>query len=333
MQVRFWNLYGQKQVIAGIIKYYGIRGKSYAGQTDSPMETMEILGMITLSDYLKTTFGCKVYKIAINAGFTCPNRDGTKGERGCIFCSAGGSGDFAGDPAQSVSRQIEEGKKLVGSKIKDGKYIAYFQAYTNTYAPVEKLRELYKEAIDHPDIVAISIATRPDSLPDEVLDLLEEINAIKPVWVELGLQTIHEKSIRYIRRSYENAEYDRAIKELKRRGIEVITHVILGLPGEREEDMLSTVRYVADSGADGIKLQLLHVLRGTDLEIEYENGLFEALTEDEYIAILKKCMRIIPDGMVVHRLTGDGPKKILLAPLWSADKKHVLNRINKEVIG
>ena len=286
-----------------------------------------------LNEYLKELFGSKVYKVAINAGFTCPNRDGTKGSRGCIFCSAGGSGDFAGDPGMSITGQIEAGKKLVGSKIKSGRFIAYFQAYTNTYAPPERLRKVFYEAIRHPDIVAISIATRPDALPEDVLELLAELNAIKPVWVELGLQTIHKESIRYIRRAYENAEYDRAVKELHRRGIEVITHVILGLPGESAEDMLSTVRYVVDSGAEGIKLQLLHVLKETDLADEYELGHIKVMSEDEYIDLLKRCMEIIPDSMVIHRLTGDGPKKLLIAPLWSGNKKHVLNRIQKEVIG
>ena len=286
-----------------------------------------------LNEYLKELFGSKVYKVAINAGFTCPNRDGTKGSRGCIFCSAGGSGDFAGDPGMSITGQIEAGKKLVGSKIKSGRFIAYFQAYTNTYAPPERLRKVFYEAIRHPDIVAISIATRPDALPEDVLELLAELNAIKPVWVELGLQTIHKESIRYIRRAYENAEYDRAVKELHRRGIEVITHVILGLPGENAEDMLSTVRYVVDSGAEGIKLQLLHVLKETDLADEYELGHIKVMSEDEYIDLLKRCMEIIPDSMVIHRLTGDGPKNLLIAPLWSGNKKHVLNRIQKEVIG
>ena len=286
-----------------------------------------------LNEYLKELFGSKVYKVAINAGFTCPNRDGTKGSRGCICCSAGGSGDFAGDPGMSITGQIEAGKKLVGSKIKSGRFIAYFQAYTNTYAPPERLRKVFYEAIRHPDIVAISIATRPDALPEDVLELLAELNAIKPVWVELGLQTIHKESIRYIRRAYENAEYDKAVKELHRRGIEVITHVILGLPGESAEDMLSTVRYVVDSGAEGIKLQLLHVLKETDLADEYELGHIKVMSEDEYIDLLKRCMEIIPDSMVIHRLTGDGPKKLLIAPLWSGNKKHVLNRIQKEVIG
>ncbi|MBO4882606.1 MAG: TIGR01212 family radical SAM protein [Lachnospiraceae bacterium] len=288
--------------------------------------------MILLNDCLRERFGCKVYKIAINAGLTCPNRDGKLGTRGCIFCSAGGSGEFAQDPGMSIHDQIEEGKRLVSSKIKDGKFIAYFQAYTNTYAPADKLRPLFTEAADHPDIVAVSIATRPDCLPGDVLNLLEEINRIKPVWVELGLQTIHKETADYIRRGYELEIYDKAVTELKQRGIEVITHVILGLPGETPEMMKETVKYVCEKGTDGIKLQLLHVLKGTDLEKEYLEGKFEVLTEDEYISILKECVKIIPENVVIHRLTGDGDKKILVAPLWSGDKKHVINRISKEVL-
>ena len=287
--------------------------------------------MYLINDYLRDRFGCKVYKIALNGGFTCPNRDGTLGTRGCIFCSAGGSGEFAESSELSVTEQIELGKKRVANKIHDGKYIAYFQAYTGTYAPVERLRKLFTEAIEHPDIAVLSIATRPDCLPEEVLDLLEELNRIKPVWVELGLQTIHEKSAEYIRRGYELPVYDRAVAELKKRNIEVITHVILGLPTESTKDMLDTVRYVCDSGSDGIKLQLLHILKGTDLEKEYLAGRVKVLTEDEYIDILKKCAEIIPDNVVVHRLTGDGDKKILIAPLWSGNKKHVLNRIRQKI--
>lgn len=290
----------------------------------------------SLNQYLKERFGCKVYKLAINGGFTCPNRDGTKGSKGCIFCSAGGSGEFAGNPEKSVSEQIEEGKKLVASKIKDGKYIAYFQAYTNTYAPVEKLRTLFEEAINHPDIVALSVATRPDCLPDKVLDLLEELNQIKPVWVELGLQTIHERSAEYIRRGYTLEVYDEAVKALRERGLEVITHVILGLPGETKADMEATVDYVCKSGVNGIKLQLLHILKDTDLEKEYlaPSGHTVAdlppvriMEEDEYIELIGDLLKRIPNDIVIHRLTGDGDKKILLAPMWSADKKHVLNHM------
>ena len=282
-----------------------------------------------LNDYLRETFGCKVYKIALNAGFTCPNRDGTLGTDGCIFCSAGGRGEFAEDATLSITEQIEAGKARVAKKIKDGKYIAYFQAYTNTYARIDRLRSLYMEAAGHPDIVAISIATRPDCLPGEVLDLLDEIQKIKPVWIELGLQTIHLKTAAYIRRGYDLPVYDRAVRELRSRGIEVITHVILGLPGETIPEMLETVRYVCDSGATGIKLQLLHVLKETDLEKEYLEGRVHVLSEDEYLDILEQCLRLIPEQVVIHRLTGDGDKRLLVAPLWSGDKKHVWNRIQK----
>ncbi|MCR5847820.1 MAG: TIGR01212 family radical SAM protein [Lachnospiraceae bacterium] len=286
----------------------------------------------SLNNYLKDTFHTKVYKISINAGFTCPNRDGTLDTRGCIFCSGAGSGDFSGSSSLSISEQIEEGKKRVASKIgNDGKYIAYFQAFTNTYAPVEKLRTIYEEAINHPDIVAISIGTRPDCLPPDVLDLLEELNRLKPVWVELGLQTIHENTAGYIRRCYPLETYDDAMKELKKRGITVITHIILGLPGESEKDMLESVKYVVNSGIDGIKLQLLHVLKNTDLAKDYEIGKFECLEMDEYISLVVKCLEIIPDNIVIHRMTGDGDKKILIAPEWSGDKKHVLNALTKAI--
>ena len=284
--------------------------------------------MVLLNDYLRKQFGCKVYKIALNGGFTCPNRDGKIDTRGCIFCSAGGSGEFAESSGLSVTEQIELGKKRVSNKIRDGKYIAYFQAYTGTYAPVEKLERLYTEAIGHPDVAVLSVATRPDCLPEEVLDLLGKLNEIKPVWVELGLQTIHERSARYIRRGYDLPVYDRAVAELRKRNIKVITHVILGLPGESTGDMLDTVRYVC-GGADGIKLQLLHILKGTDLEKEYLAGRVQVLTEEEYIDILKECAKVIPDSVVVHRLTGDGDKRILTAPLWSGNKKHVLNSIRE----
>ena len=285
----------------------------------------------SLNQYLQDTFGCKVYKIALNGSFTCPNRDGTIDTRGCIFCSAGGSGEFAGDPQKSITEQIEEGKARIAAKIRDGKYIAYFQAYTNTYGPVEKLRTLYEEAIRHPEICAISVATRPDCLPEDVRNLLSELNQIKPVWVELGLQTIHERSAAYIRRGYPLSVYEEAVKDLRARGLEVITHVILGLPGESEQDMKETVSYVCKSGATGIKLQLLHVLRGTDLEKEYEQGKVKVMTEEEYVHLLAELIRMIPPTIVIHRLTGDGSKKDLIAPLWSADKKHVLNRIRNEL--
>ncbi|MBR5945140.1 MAG: TIGR01212 family radical SAM protein [Lachnospiraceae bacterium] len=283
----------------------------------------------SVNDYLQRTFNEKIYKIAIDAGFTCPNRDGTKGSGGCIFCSGNGSGDFAESRRLSVTEQIEAGKARVAGK-KPGKYIAYFQAFTNTYAPVDVLRARFSEAIDNRDVVAISVATRPDCLPDDVIELLGELNKMKPVWVELGLQTIHDKTAKYIRRGYDLSIYDKAVRDLKEIGIpQIIVHVILGLPGEDMEMMLETVRYVVRSGATGIKLQLLHVLEGTDLAKDYRDGKFEALSMEEYIDILIDCLKEIPDDMVVHRITGDGPKRDLIAPLWSGDKKRVLNSINK----
>lgn len=284
---------------------------------------------LSFNKYLKDKFGQKVYKISLDGGFTCPNRDGKTGTRGCIFCSKGGSGDFAENREMSITEQIESGKKKVEKKIKSGKYIAYFQAFTNTYAPVETLRQKYEEAINHPDIVALSIATRPDCLGDDVLRLLDEMNKIKPVFVELGLQTIHQKSAKYIRRGYDLSVYDKAVRDLKKIGVNVVVHVILGLTNESENDMLETVKYVCESGANGIKLQLLHVIDGTDLAKDYEKGLFKTLEFDEYVNLIVKCVKIIPKDIVIHRLTGDGAKKDLIAPLWSADKKRVLNAINK----
>ena len=284
---------------------------------------------LSFNKYLKDKFGQKVYKISLDGGFTCPNRDGKAGTRGCIFCSKGGSGDFAESREMSITEQIESGKKRVEKKIKSGKYIAYFQAFTNTYAPVEILRQKYEEAINHPDIVALSIATRPDCLGDDVLRLLDEMNKIKPVFVELGLQTIHQKSAKYIRRGYDLSIYDKAVRDLNKIGVNVVVHVILGLPNESENNMLETVKYVCESGANGIKLQLLHVIDGTDLAKDYEKGLFKTLEFDEYVNLIVKCVKIIPKDIVIHRLTGDGAKKDLIAPLWSADKKRVLNAINK----
>lgn len=284
----------------------------------------------SLNSYLKKRFGCKVYKLAINGGFTCPNRDGKIDTRGCIFCSKGGSGEFAESAEKSVTQQIDDGKKRVEKKIKDGKYIAYFQAFTNTYAPVCKLRSLYTEAINHPDIVALSIGTRPDCLGNDVLELLDEMNKIKPVFVELGLQTIHENTAQYIRRGYPLEVYDKAVDDLHKIGINVVTHLIIGLPGESEHDILESVKYVCRK-TDGIKLQLLHILEGTDLADEYRECKVDVLSLEEYTQIIKHCVEIIPDNVVIHRLTGDGAKKDLIAPLWSADKKHVLNTINKAI--
>lgn len=285
----------------------------------------------SLNRYLNDTFGEKVYKIALDGGFTCPNRDGRIGTEGCIFCSGSGSGEFAGDRRDSVTVQIEKGKERLKGKVSGGKYIAYFQAFTNTYAPVERLEPLYREALQHPDVVALSIATRPDCLPEEVLNLLKEMNQMKPVWVELGLQTIHERTADYIRRGYPLSIYDDAVRRLKAAGIQVITHVILGLPGETKEDMKATVRYVGESGADGIKLQLLHVIRGTDLEKEYREGKFTTMEMGEYVQLVAECIALLPEHMVIHRMTGDGDKRTLVAPLWSMDKKRVLNSLNKAI--
>lgn len=284
---------------------------------------------LSFNKYLKDKFGQKVYKISLDGGFTCPNRDGKIDTRGCIFCSKGGSGDFAQNRDLSITEQIESGKKIVEKKIKSRKYIAYFQAFTNTYAPVEILRAKYSEAINHPDIVALSIATRPDCLGDDVIELLDEMNKIKPVFVELGLQTIHSDSAKYIRRGYSLEVYNEAVKKLKNIGVNIVVHIILGLPNESEEDMLESVKYVCQSQIDGIKLQLLHIIAGTDLAKDYEKGLFKTLEFDEYVELIAKCVAIIPKNIVIHRLTGDGAKKDLIAPLWSADKKRVLNAINK----
>ena len=283
----------------------------------------------SLNRYLKDKFGKKVYKLSIDGGFTCPNRDGTLGTNGCIFCSARGSGDFSASRNLSITEQIEQAKSRVKSKTKDNAYIAYFQAFTNTYAPIEQLRAKYTEAINHKDIVALSIATRPDCIDDKVYALLNELNHIKPVWVELGLQTVHKDSVKYIRRGYPNEVYSHCAVKLRKLGIEVITHIILGLPDESTEDMLKSVRF-AGQYSDGIKLQLLHILKGTDLLNDYEDGKFEALTLEEYVDILCECIEALPENVIIHRLTGDGDKKILTAPMWSADKKNVLNTINRE---
>ncbi len=285
----------------------------------------------SLNRYLREHFGEKLYKIALDGGFTCPNRDGSLGLDGCIFCSGAGSGEFAGNREDSITLQIEKGKERLKKKFPGGRYIAYFQAFTNTYAPVEKLRPLYEEAINHPDVAVLSIATRPDCLPEEVLDLLAEMNRRKPVWVELGLQTIHERTAQYIRRGYSLPVYDRAVSHLKSIGVQVITHVILGLPGETEEDMKATVRYVGNSGADGIKLQLLHVIRGTDLEKDYREGRFSTMELSDYVRLVADCIALLPPNMVVHRITGDGDKNTLVAPLWSLDKKRVLNALNRAI--
>lgn len=282
----------------------------------------------SLNHYLRETFGEKVYKIALSADVSCPNRDGTLSNQGCIFCSSGGSGEFAPDKALTVTEQIELAKLKVQKKIKQGKYIAYFQSFTNTYGDVNYLRKRFAEAISHPDIAVLSIATRPDCLNREELSLLEQLNKIKPVWVELGLQTIHEETAKYINRCYKLPVFDEAVQNLKAIGVNVITHLILGLPGEIKEQMLESVYYTGQV-TDGIKLQLLHVLRGTRLQREYEEHKFKVLERDEYIDILADSIELLPPNVVIHRITGDGDKKQLIAPSWSADKKRVLNEINR----
>ena len=282
-------------------------------------------------DYmLKERFHGKVYKVALNGGMTCPNRDGTLGNRGCIFCSAGGSGDFAGNRQDSITEQIEKQIASIRKKRNADRFIAYFQAYTNTYAPVEYLRKIYTEAISHPNVVAVSIGTLPDCLGEEVLDLLEELNHIKPVWVELGLQSIHEKTARYIRRGYPLSCFNTAVKNLRERNLEVIVHTILGLPYETKEDILATMEYLNHMDIQGIKLQLLHVLKGTDLAEDYLAGKFQVYSMEEYLDLLIDCLEHLSPDMVIHRLTGDGPKELLLAPLWSSAKRTVLNTLHQE---
>lgn len=311
----------------------------------------------SLDAYLKETFGEKVYKVSLNGGMTCPNRDGTLDTRGCIFCSAGGSGDFAAPVCDSVTKQIDfaiagiRKAKTVGNK-----FVAYFQSYTNTYADVFYLKKIFTEAIMHPDIVALSIGTRPDCLEEEVLSLLANLNQIKPVWVELGLQTIHERTAKFIRRGYPLPVFEKAVTDLNRIGVQVIVHVIVGLPFESRQDMMDTIQYISsysrqwqehsglkehtmsecrESQADnkpviqGIKLQLLHVLRGTDLE-KYQSY-FKTLSLEEYVDLVITCIEHLPQDIVIHRITGDGPKALLLAPLWSSSKKTVMNTIHREM--
>ncbi len=283
----------------------------------------------SLNEYLNNIFGCKVYKLSLDMGCTCPNRDGTLDTRGCIFCH-NGSSHFA-EEGKDINEQIENAKNRVKSKIKTDKFIAYFQSFTNTYGDVDYLEKCFTTAINRDDIVAISIGTRPDCLSFEMLDILEKLNKIKPVWIELGLQTSNEKSAEYIRRCYKNEVYENAVKELKKRNITVVTHIIIGLPNESKEDILNSVDFCIKSGTDGIKLQLLHILRDTDLYEDYKNGIVKPLTLEEYMGILFDCIERIPKNIVIHRITGDAPKSLLVEPLWSGDKKNVLNTINREM--
>jgi len=287
--------------------------------------------MRTANEYIQETFGEKLYKISLDGGFTCPNRDGTYGTRGCTFCSEGGSGEFAERECEALDMQIEKAKRRVAGKYKGERFIAYFQSYTNTYAPLEVLEQKFWPVLKRKDVAALSIATRPDCLPDETVSLISRMNAFKPVWIELGLQSIHEQTAKNIRRGYSLNQFDDAMYRLEGTGVHRIVHIILGLPGETREDMLETVRYVVRSGAEGIKLQLLHVLRGTDLAEDYAQGEFETLGMEEYISILSDCLQELPKNTVVHRMTGDGDKRLLIAPQWSTDKKRVLNAINAAI--
>ena len=285
-----------------------------------------------LSGYLKRQFGCKVYKLSLVGCTSCPNRDGSVGVGGCIFCSENGSGEFAEKKAASVLEQIEAAKMQVAKKIKTNenvKYIAYFQSFTNTYGPIDELKKMFTEAISHPDIAVLSIATRPDCLSKEVLALLSELSAIKPVWVELGLQTIHKKSAEYIRRGYELSVYDTAVEELHKIGVSVIAHMIIGLPNESRDMIYETAEYIGKT-ADGIKMHMLYVQKATDLYEEYKKGLVPLFDMDEYIDILIGCIERLPEKTVIHRMTGDGDKKTLIAPMWTADKRRVLNSINSQ---
>lgn len=283
-------------------------------------------------DYmLRQMFGEKIYKVTLNGGMTCPNRDGKIGERGCIFCSAGGSGDFAASASLSITEQIRQQIQMLSAKRPIHKYIAYFQAYTNTYAPVEYLERIFTEAIQNPDICAISIGTRPDCLEEPVIRLLSRLNQIKPVWVELGLQTIHEHTARYIRRGYPLSCFDQAMQSLHQAGLDVIVHTILGLPGETSRDVLDTMKYLNVCQIQGIKLQLLHVLSGTDLAADYQAGKFSVLNREEYIDLVIRCLEHLDPSIVIHRVTGDGPKDLLIAPLWASRKREVLNLLHHQM--
>ena len=281
----------------------------------------------SFNNAMRARFGRKMYKISLDGGFTCPNRDGTLGTRGCIFCS--GAAEFAAKQAGDVTEQLNQAKALVADKAKDAGFIAYFQSFTNTYASPERLRELYLPVVNHPDVAVLDIATRPDCLSDEVLAVLRELAEIKPLWVELGLQTIHPKTAEWIRRGYELPVFDEAVEKLHAIGAEVIVHQIIGLPYETEEKIYETARYIGASGADGVKFHLLHVIEHTDLAKLYRAGEFDVLSMEHYFELLAGCIERIPTEMVVHRLTGDGDKRTLLAPLWSGNKKHVLNSMNR----
>lgn len=285
----------------------------------------------SLNYFLREKFGEKVFKISLDAGFSCPNRDGTINKGGCIFCSERGSGDFAGNRHFSIKNQFEEIKSVMNKKWKVGKYIAYFQAYTNTYAPINLLREKYEEAIRQEGVVALAIATRPDCLSKEVLDLLEELSEKVYIWLELGLQTINKNSAKIINRGYNLETFEEAIMELNRRKIDVVVHTIFGLPGETKDDMLATVKYIANKPIKGIKFHLLHLMKNTPLVKFYEEGKLRFLEEEEYIEILCESIAMLPQGTIIHRLTGDAPRELLIGPMWSLKKWEILNAIDNKL--
>lgn len=283
----------------------------------------------SLNYFLRQKFGEKIFKISLDGGFTCPNRDGTLSDKGCIFCSGRGSGDFAPPAILPISEQFYQSRALLDNKWKSGKYIAYFQAFSNTYAPVDVLRKKYEEALSLPDVVGIAIATRPDCLDHSVLDLLDEINQKTYLWVELGLQTIHEDTAFLIQRGYSLSCFEEAVHNLSKRNIDTVVHLILGLPGENKSDILSSIQYIASQSVQGVKLHLLHIIKNTPLYDYYLKNPFHVLTMEEYIDLVIDCLELLPPYMVVHRITGDGPKELLAAPLWSKNKKAVLNGIHK----
>jgi len=284
----------------------------------------------SLNYFLREKFGQKVFKISLDAGFSCPNRDGTISKGGCVFCSERGSGDFAGDRNFSISTQFKDIKEMMNKKWKEGKYIAYFQAYTNTYGEVEVLREKYEEALKEEGVVALAIATRPDCLSEEVLDLLEDMNKKVYTWVELGLQTVSDKTAKLINRGYTLETFEKALHNLRSRGIDVVVHTIFGLPGETKEDMLNTVKYIAENDIQGVKFHLLHLMKDTPLVKFYESGELEFLEQEEYIDLICTAVTMLPQNMVVHRLTGDAPRALLIGPMWSLKKWEVLNAIDKK---
>lgn len=285
----------------------------------------------SLNYFLRNKFGDKIFKISLDAGFSCPNRDGTISSGGCVFCSARGSGDFAGDRKFSISDQFEDRKKMMKNKWKEGKYIAYFQAYTNTYAPIDELREKYNQALKEDGVIGLAIATRPDCLDEEVLNLLSEINKKTYLWIELGLQTIHEKTAKIINRGYSLEVFEKALNELRKRNIDVVTHVIFGLPEEKKGDMLDTVRYLSHQDIQGVKFHLLHLMKDTPMVKLYNEGRLKFLEQEEYIDIICEAIAMLPEDIVIHRLTGDSPRNLLIGPQWSLKKWEILNNIDKNL--